>query len=76
LTDGGKIVAIDKDINALEASKKRLASYGDAITFVHDDFKNAIEVLDQLHIAKIDGVLLDLGVSSPQLDQTDRGFSY
>lgn len=72
----GRLIAIDKDINALEASKERLSKFGDLITFVHDDFKNAIEVLEEYHIEKLDGILLDLGVSSAQLDQSERGFSY
>ena len=72
----GKLIAIDKDEEALAVAKERLKDYSDKIIFIHDDFKNAIENLDKLGIGKIDGVLLDLGVSSYQLDNAQRGFSY
>ena len=72
----GKLIAIDKDEQALAAAKERLKQYSNKVTYVHDDFKNAIENLNKLGIDKIDGVLLDLGVSSYQLDNADRGFSY
>ena len=72
----GKLIAIDKDEQALAFAKERLKDYSDKIIFIHDDFKNAIENLDKLGIDKIDGVLLDLGVSSYQLDNAERGFSY
>ena len=72
----GRLIAIDKDEDALAFAKKRLSRYADKITFVHSDFKRADEVLDDLNIDKIDGVLMDLGVSSYQLDAAERGFSY
>lgn len=72
----GKLIAIDKDEDALKFAKARLSEYGDKVTFVHSDFKRADEVLDNLNIDKIDGVLMDLGVSSYQLDAAERGFSY
>jgi len=72
----GKLIAIDKDEQALSAAKERLKDYSDKVIYIHDDFKNAIENLDKLGIDKIDGVLLDLGVSSYQLDNAERGFSY
>ncbi len=72
----GKLIAIDKDEEALAVAKERLKEYSDKIIFIHDDFKNAIENLNKLGIGKIDGVLLDLGVSSYQLDNAERGFSY
>lgn len=72
----GRLIATDKDEEALAFAKRRLAEYGDKITFVHSDFKRADEVLDELNIDKIDGVLMDLGVSSYQLDAAERGFSY
>ncbi len=72
----GKLIAIDKDEQALSAAKERLKDYSDKVIYIHDDFKNAIENLDKLGIGKIDGVLLDLGVSSYQLDNAERGFSY
>lgn len=72
----GRLIATDKDEEAIAFAKKRLSGYGDKITFVHSDFKRADEVLDELGIEKIDGVLMDLGVSSYQLDAAERGFSY
>lgn len=72
----GKLIAVDKDTEAIEIAKKRLEEFGGVVEYVHDDFKNIIEQLDKLHIDKIDGVLLDLGVSSYQIDNEDRGFSY
>lgn len=72
----GRLIAFDKDEDALAFAKKRLAEYGDKITFVHSDFKRADEVLDEMNVDKIDGVLMDLGVSSYQLDAAERGFSY
>lgn len=76
LTAGGKLVAVDKDGDAHEAAQKRLQDFSDRIIFVRDDFKNACAVLDELGIDHLDGVLLDLGVSSYQLDNAERGFSY
>ncbi len=76
LTDGGKLIAIDKDADALKFASERLKDYKDKITFVKSDFKNAAKVLDDLNIDKVDGVLMDLGVSSWQIDNFDRGFSY
>lgn len=72
----GRLIAIDKDKEALAFAKSRLSEYGDKVTFVHSDFKRADEVLDDLNIDRIDGVLMDLGVSSYQLDAAERGFSY
>lgn len=72
----GRLIAIDKDEEALAFAKSRLSEYGDKVTFVHSDFKRADEVLDELNVDKIDGVLMDLGVSSYQLDAAERGFSY
>ena len=72
----GRLIAIDKDEEALTFAKQRLAEYADKVTFVHSDFKRADEVLDELNIDNIDGVLMDLGVSSYQLDAAERGFSY
>ena len=76
LTDGGKLIAIDKDADALKFASERLKDYKDKITFVKSDFKNAAKVLGDLNIDKVDGVLMDLGVSSWQIDNFDRGFSY
>lgn len=72
----GRLIAIDKDEEALAFAKSRLSEYGDKVTFVHSDFKRADEVLDDLNIDRIDGVLMDMGVSSYQLDAAERGFSY
>ena len=71
----GKLIAIDKDNTALSVGKERFGSNPNLI-LVKNDFKNIVEVLDELGIEQIDGVLLDLGVSSYQLDTADRGFSY
>ena len=72
----GRLVAIDRDSDALEAAGKRLAAYRDRITYVHSNFSDLDFVLQELHIDKVDGILMDLGVSSYQLDQAERGFSY
>ena len=74
--DGGRLIAIDKDSDAIIAASKRLAKYGESISYVHDDFKNLEVHLDELGIEKIDGILMDLGVSSYQLDNAERGMSY
>ncbi len=72
----GRLIGIDRDPIALRAARERLAPYGDRVTLVHSNFCQIAEVLDNLGIDGVDGVLLDLGVSSPQLDDGDRGFSY
>ncbi|MBR3966893.1 MAG: 16S rRNA (cytosine(1402)-N(4))-methyltransferase RsmH [Clostridia bacterium] len=76
LGEGGRLIAIDQDENAIEAAGKRLASFGDKVTLVRSNFSRVSEVLDELGIERIDGILMDLGVSSYQLDTPERGFSY
>lgn len=71
----GRLIGIDRDTEALGASKKRLASF-DNVTYVHNNYKNIKDVLSQLGVDGIDGAVLDLGVSSYQLDCKERGFSY
>lgn len=72
----GRLIGIDRDNEALKAAGERLAPFGDRVTLVHSNFCEIANVLDNLGIQGVDGVLLDLGVSSPQLDDGDRGFSY
>ena len=72
----GRLIGIDRDTVALEAAGKRLAPYQDRVTLIHSNFCRIKEVLQELNIPGVDGILLDLGVSSPQLDDGERGFSY
>ena len=76
LGEKGRLIAIDRDADALMAAGERLHAHASKITYVHDDFKNCCTVLDELGIDEVDGILLDLGVSSYQLDNAERGFSY
>ncbi len=72
----GRLIGIDRDPVALEAAGKRLEPYKDRVTLVHSNFCEIKQVLKDLNIEGVDGILLDLGVSSPQLDDGERGFSY
>ncbi len=76
LTDGGRLIAIDRDDAAIAAATARLSDYLDRVTFVRNNFSSAAEVCRELGIEKIDGILLDLGVSSYQLDTAERGFTH
>jgi len=71
-----ELIGIDRDPDALETSRSNLAAYAGRVRLVRDDFQNLEAVLERLGIAQVAGVLLDLGVSSPQLDDPHRGFSY
>ena len=72
----GRLIGIDRDPVALKAAGVRLAPYADRVTLVHSNFCEIAQVLEDLNIEGVDGILLDLGVSSPQLDDGSRGFSY
>ena len=72
----GRLIGIDRDETALKAAGERLAPFGDRVTLVHSNFCEIDAVLERLGIPGVDGILLDLGVSSPQLDDGARGFSY
>ena len=72
----GKLIVFDKDKQAIEQTKEKLLKISSNIEFIWSDFKDFDQELKKLQINKVDGVLLDLGVSSPQLDQANRGFSY
>ena len=72
----GRLISIDRDETAIERAGRRLAPFMDKVTLVHGNFSDAAAILDGLGIDKVDGMLFDLGVSSPQLDEIERGFSY
>ena len=72
----GRLIGVDQDQVALDAAKERLAPWMDRVTLVHSNFRCLPQILERLDIPKVDGILLDLGVSSPQLDDGSRGFSY
>lgn len=73
---GGRLICIDRDETAIKRAGKRLAPFGDKVTLIHGNFSDAAELLDNAGINSVDGMLFDLGVSSPQLDEAERGFSY
>ena len=72
----GRLICIDRDETAIERAGKRLAPFGEKVTLVHANFSDAAQVIDNLGLPGVDGMLFDLGVSSPQLDEIQRGFSY
>ncbi len=74
--DGGRLIGIDRDENAITRTGERLKAYADKLTLVHGNFCDVVQILDELNIDSVDGMLFDLGVSSPQLDEAERGFSY
>jgi 16S rRNA (cytosine1402-N4)-methyltransferase len=76
LSDGGRLIGIDQDEAAITAATERLQQFGDTVTIVRSNYRNTGNVLKSLNIEKIDGMMLDLGVSSYQLDTEERGFSY
>ena len=72
----GHLYAFDQDMEAIEYSKKRLSEIGSNFTIIHSNFVNIVEELNKLNINKVDGILFDLGLSSPQIDEKERGFSF
>lgn len=74
--ENGLLIAIDRDRTALERAGERLAPFADRIRFVHGNFRDLKQILQSQGVEKVDGMLFDLGVSSPQLDEAERGFSY
>lgn len=74
--DSGKLIAFDQDIEAIENAKIKLKAFEDKVILIHDNFRNIKKSLEDIDIFRINGLLLDLGVSSYQLDSPERGFSY
>ncbi|MBY6181498.1 16S rRNA (cytosine(1402)-N(4))-methyltransferase RsmH [Staphylococcus warneri] len=76
LSDEGRLIAIDQDLTAIENAKDILKEHLHKVTFIHSNFRELTQILNELNIEKVDGIYYDLGVSSPQLDVPERGFSY
>ena len=76
LDAGARVIGLDQDPAALQAARARLGARGDRFVAEHANFRDARGVLDRLGVAEVDGALVDLGVSSPQLDEAERGFSF
>lgn len=75
-TRGSRLICIDKDQSAIDFCRDKLSAFSDRVTFVKSDFVRTAEILKEAGVERVDGVLMDLGVSSPQLDDFERGFSY
>ncbi len=73
---GAQIIGIDRDRDAISAAKQELKHFSDTVTFVHGDFSHLQDIVMRLNVLQVDGILFDLGVSSYQLDEPERGFSY
>ena len=76
LSDKGRLIGIDQDAAAIEAAKERLGEFGDKVTIIRSNYCNMVKELKSIGISSADGIILDLGVSSYQLDTAERGFTY
>jgi 16S rRNA (cytosine1402-N4)-methyltransferase len=76
LSGSGRLISIDQDEEAIEAASQRLKEYGDRVTIIRDNYRNIKNILNDLGIREVNGIILDIGVSSHQLDEAGRGFSY
>ena len=76
LTEGGHLYGTDQDEDAIKAATERLSEFSDRVTVIRDNYENAVKRLRELGVTGVDGILLDLGVSSYQLDNAERGFTY
>lgn len=76
LGDKGRLIGIDQDADAIQAAGERLKEFGDKVTIIRNNYCNARAALEEIGVTKVDGIVLDLGVSSYQLDTVERGFTY